>query len=750
MPPPAQTSTPASGINLGDITYALLRHKWKIVICALIGLSLAGVLSKVMRPVYQSDAKLYIRYVLAEGRSIGPAGLAGLDANAKSPDQRGETIMNSEIEILTSTDLAKEVAEAVGPAKLLGKTNGNSDVTLAAAVIARGLTVTAPMHSSIIYISFKHNDPQVVQPVLRELITRYLKTHAEIHRSQGILGDFIIQETDQLRSGLMQTEDELRKARNRAGVVSLDDAKRADADQMAALRHNIYEVQTTLAEKSSILQELTKRIPNADAAKNAETPTAAPAEKIEEYKTLSAQAAQLQGLYEQLLTQFTAENPRVKEVRDQLATIQASKHALQEKFPILVQVIPTNGASRSASATALDPVTLSAEVIALHAKLKVLTGQLEEVRADAAKLDQIDSDMAELKRKRDIEETNYKLFAAGLEQSRISEALGNGRISNIQNIQTPSPPSPDASAVTKAVGGVAAGGLALGLVWAILTELYLDRSLKRPIDVERNIRLPLFLVVPHLRKKQLKELREVKMLTNGTPAAALPAGDKEAAEASAPSSPPAVAGPLDIFHETLRDRLIGYFESRGLVHKPKLVAVTSLGHGAGVTTTAAGLARSLSETGEGNVLLVDMTAGQGSAQQFVKGSAVCGIDEMLDARQNAQIDQNLYVVAENSNSERLSRNLPQRFTKLVPKLKASDFDYIVFDMPIINQISITPRMAGFMDMVLLVVESEKTDREAVQRASALLAQSKVHIGVVLNKTRNYLPLRSQDELLACA
>ena len=52
----------------------------------------------------------------------------------------------------------------------------------------------------------------------------------------------------------------------------------------------------------------------------------------------------------------------------------------------------------------------------------------------------------------------------------------------------------------------------------------------------------------------------------------------------------------------------------------------------------------------------------------------------------------------------------------MPKLKASDYDYIIFDMPPVNQISITPRLAGFMDMVLLVIESEKTDREVVKRA----------------------------------
>jgi Mrp family chromosome partitioning ATPase len=106
------------------------------------------------------------------------------------------------------------------------------------------------------------------------------------------------------------------------------------------------------------------------------------------------------------------------------------------------------------------------------------------------------------------------------------------------------------------------------------------------------------------------------------------------------------------------------------------------------------------------------------------------------------------VVSESSNSDRLSRNLPQRFTRLIPKLKASDFDYIIFDMPPVSQLSITPRLAGFMDMVLLIVESEKNDREVVQGACALLADSKSHVGIVLNKTRTYVPTRLQQELMS--
>jgi Mrp family chromosome partitioning ATPase len=198
----------------------------------------------------------------------------------------------------------------------------------------------------------------------------------------------------------------------------------------------------------------------------------------------------------------------------------------------------------------------------------------------------------------------------------------------------------------------------------------------------------------------------------------------------------------------LRDRLITHFELLGLIHKPKLVAVTSCGEGCGVSTIAAGLAASLSETGEGNVLLVDMNIENGAAHQFHHGDLSCSIDDALETqkRENALVQENLYVVAETSNSEKLPSVVPRRFRELVPKLKASDYDYIIFDMPPVSQVSLTPRLARFMDMVLMVVESGKTDRELARKAASLLVESKAEVGVVLNKTRKYVPKALQQEL----
>jgi uncharacterized protein involved in exopolysaccharide biosynthesis/Mrp family chromosome partitioning ATPase len=740
-----ETIIQGPSMTMGDIYYVLFRHKWKIVLMTLVGLIAATAFYLAEKPPYESEGKLFIRYV-TEGRTVAPP---GEDTKTKSVDQTGETIINSELQILTSLDLAKQVAQTVGPERILAKFGGGKDPDYAAIIVRQGLLVDVPQRSSVIRLVFRHPDPNVVQPVLAAIIDAYLKKHVEIHEAVGIVGDYLSQETDQLRSSLAQTEEELRKARDKAGVVSLEQARKSYAEQIARLQQDILSSEAELAERSAALQGSSKL---AHAGTSLASPEAeVPTEQITRYQDICLRLSALKKHEQEMLTQYTEQSVPVTDLRAQIADVETSKKKIEGAYPQLARSTLGFPANAGTSSDFVDPATEAARLKAIQFKIKVLNAQLEQVRADAAKAEKMDVPISDLLRKEQLQEANYKYYAASLEQSRIDEALGAGRVSNISQIQSPSPPFSDRSKTNRMIAMIAAGGIAAGLAWAFLIELFLDRTVRRAVDVERLLKLPLFLTIPDLgrnwKRKQLAAAGVQYRLGGGKGEPDTDArtdktgGSEELVRSDAGNA-------LRRFHETLRDRLIGYFERRNLVHKPKLVAVTSLGRRAGVTTTAAGLAGSLSETGDGNVLLVDMTPGQGSAQQFCRGNAVCGLDEIFTTRDSAQVHDNLYVVSEEPGKDKLSQILPQRFTRLVPKLKAIDFDYIIFDMPPVSQISITPRLAGFMDMVLLVVESEKTDRDIIQRATALLAESKAHVGVVLNRTRSYVPtLLNQESLL---
>ncbi|MBL9189546.1 MAG: hypothetical protein JNK23_18845 [Opitutaceae bacterium] len=729
----------AQNLDLGDIYYILFRHKWKIILCSLAGIGAAAALYRTQNPPFQSEAKLLVRYIVQ-----GTTPTRGPTETTKSTDEGGRSIMNTEMQILQSTDLARDVAEAFGAEKILAKLGGSKDIALAASYVRSGLGVYVPPSSTVLQLTFRHPDSDIVQPVLQTVVERYLKRHLEAHRSNSMLSEQQTQELESLKLRLNQTEDELRRAINAVGVISFDGAKETIANQMMANRREVLGYETEVAGRVAVLEELKKRLPAAGSTPTAPAEPEIPLAVLEEHRRLTLRVNSLHMLEQELLSQYTPENIRVKNAQIQLAEVEATLQKLRQQHPRLVKFTPAPSSPVGPDLEASEAYAAATQVTAYRAKIKELDSQYERLKVEAAKLDRAEGNITDLRRKKILEEKQYENLRAMMEAQRFSDALAGTKVSNISSIQNPSPPFREAIN-TKKAGLVAVAGVIAGFAWAFLVELYLDRSVRRPSDLTRMLRAPLFLTIPKLKladeKLALKEAEKAVPADASSSTSLVPAGPPKRRRGTSSLQP---------FHDTLRDRLIGYFESRNLTHKPKLVAVTGLSEDSGVTTTAAGLARSLSETGEGNVLLVDMTVGEGAAKQFVKGREACGLDELLEARSQGHVGDNLYVVTEstNSNSERLSRNMPQRFARLIPKLKASDFDYIIFDMPTVSQLSITPRLAGFMDMVLLVVESEANDRDVVQSACSLLAESKAHVGVVLNKTRNYVPGRLNQELMS--
>ncbi|RXK52909.1 hypothetical protein ESB00_14450 [Oleiharenicola lentus] len=732
------TTNPTATFKISDLYYVLFRHKWKIIICTMLGLGAAAAVYKLKPPPYQSRANLLIRFVISEGRSMDPG---ANDTITMSPDGRGATVLNSELQIFTSRDLAETVARNVGPDKVLTGISDSKSLAEATSVVRAGLFAETPRNSSTIEAYVTHPNAEMAQAIMREYVNAYLKRHQEIHRAAGMVGEFLAQETDQLRARLTQTEEQLRAVNAKAGVVSLEASKQAYADQMNRIRDAIFTAQAELAGRISVYEQMTKLLQPAAAEATATEPAPVPPAQIEAYQRVLAQISQLRGREAELLNYFKEGSARIQEVRAQVAEAEASRQQLIAAHPGLARVNTAVVVAAGNRPGGYDPVTEGAQITALQARLKALNAQMEQVRAEAANLDQLEVSILELRRRKELEETNYRRYAASLEQQRIKEAMGDGKVSNISIVQSATPAAQDWMPLRKLTAGIAAAGLILGLAWAFLIEMFLDHSIRRPGEVERTLRAPLFIAIPRLKTALAAGKSRRKLL----PAAgSKPVGDADQNAAGSGNGMSLATTELEPFHQTLRDRLISYFESINLRHKPKLIAVTGLGRSSGVTTTASGLARSLSETGEGNVLLVDMTQGQGSAQHFQRGTQI-GLDQLLDTRNSAFVRDNLYVVSESSGGERLAKGLPQRFNQLVPKLKASDFDYIIFDMPPVNQISITPRLAQFMDMTLLVVESEKTDRHVAERAAELLTQAKTNVGVVLNKNNPYVPARLQQD-----
>jgi Mrp family chromosome partitioning ATPase len=295
------------------------------------------------------------------------------------------------------------------------------------------------------------------------------------------------------------------------------------------------------------------------------------------------------------------------------------------------------------------------------------------------------------------------------------------------------------------MGAVFGGFFCLGLGVAAIMEFVLDRTIKRSADVRRHMRLPCFLAIPNTCQDGGRR----RLGRRCEPAVVDPAKGAANSAQATNLAPWDASHHLRLYVEGLRERLITYFEINNLSHTPKLVGMAGCNEGAGVSTLVSSLAAALSKIGNGNVLVVDMSIGKGEAQSFHGGKPGCALANVADAESqvNGHLMENLNIASSRANvNDKLDRVMPTAFTGLVTKLKASDYDYIVFDLPPVTPLSFTPRLASYMDMVLLVVESEKTRQQAACQASELMRETRANVSVVLNKCRQRVPSLLSQEL----
>src|SRR2546430_4149079 len=413
--------------------------------------------------------------------------------------------------------------------------------------------------------------------------------------------------------------------------------------------------------------------------------------------------------------------------------LNAAEAELAEQKALVKQMAESKSKKWRNSPSEKSPLTEKAQVAGIEAKVETLKARLRDVQQRMKQLSELGPQMEDLERKRELDEANYKYFAASLEKARIDEALDPSKMPNISAVQRPSPPMLETQTRNKIALGLAGGGIALGIALALLRGLVLNRTVGRPLQLETQLHIPLMLSIPHSNARN----GHLTLPSNGSPAnpGAL------ATKRHHPKLAPWEAGHfIRPYCDAIRDRLGLYFELNHLTHKPKLVGVAGFSEAAGTSTLATGLAASLSEANDGKVLLVDVNLGPEEVHPFFKGKPAYPLTAALKSRREiASASDNLYLATVGSPSAGPAQLGLKKFFDMMPNLKASDFDYIIFDMPPLAQTSPTWGMAGFMDKLLLVVEAEKNSRETIKRGYGKLVAERNNVSVVVNKTRSYVP-----------
>jgi protein-tyrosine kinase len=202
--------------------------------------------------------------------------------------------------------------------------------------------------------------------------------------------------------------------------------------------------------------------------------------------------------------------------------------------------------------------------------------------------------------------------------------------------------------------------------------------------------------------------------------------------------------PAPIGYQKVRVWLNNYPTANG--QRLKTVMVVATRSGTGNTTTAALLASTLAEGGKSRVLIVDGNFRTPSLNMVFEVKNDGGFTEVVtdDGPLETHIQptnrKNLFVLT----SGKIS-NVPvevfegESIDRILAHLR-EQFDFVVFDAAPALEFPDAFALAPRVDVVILVVESEKTPIDEAQRAKRELERAGARIlGVVLNRYKNYTP-----------
>src|SRR5260370_15587473 len=172
---------------------------------------------------------------------------------------------------------------------------------------------------------------------------------------------------------------------------------------------------------------------------------------------------------------------------------------LEKEFPNL----PSTAGPLASGSGQSDLASETARLAGIRARREALAAGLHDSQERMKKLSQISPQIADLERQKELEETNYKYFAASLDKARIDEALDPSKIPNISAVQQPSSPIKVTKARDKLALGLAGGGFALGIVLSLLNELVFNRAHKRPLQLVKVVGIRPVLSITYAQERRV-------------------------------------------------------------------------------------------------------------------------------------------------------------------------------------------------------------------------------------------------------
>jgi uncharacterized protein involved in exopolysaccharide biosynthesis len=447
-------------LGLADTVLQLWRAKVMMLLIFL-AIALIGILLTLIVPTkYSAQTRLLVR--LGQEYVFDP--VIGDAAKGAFPQQ--EEVLQAETELARSPVIAERVIKHMGLNQLypnLADARARARPELAYKVdqqaleaFSKELGVGSAPKSSILRLTFAHEQPQIASDTLNAFVAEYLNYRREVLAGEGFAG--LSEQRGVIEGRLKEADDAMRGYLLRNGLADFETENAAATKLYADLSDELSKVEASQREAEAKKSGLRRQMSST-------------AKEVDLYveTTSEADLMKLRVEREDLLTRYLPDSRVVQDINKRIAQLEAFLKSAPAAGLRRIGPNPTYQALEA------DEAVQTANISAMQGRVVELKRQKEDAGRRLEALAALEPDYLRLKRDRDALENSAGTFATREQTERARSELASRSVNNISVYEPARPPAKGDS--PKRVIGIAAAlfglltALAVGLirVWSIRT-----------------------------------------------------------------------------------------------------------------------------------------------------------------------------------------------------------------------------------------------------------------------------------------
>jgi uncharacterized protein involved in exopolysaccharide biosynthesis len=472
-----------------DVAAIGFRHKQLLVLC-FVGVVVGVALSTIFLPAkYRAETKL-----LVKRERVDPVITPDQAAPMTFHDTVAEEEINSEVELITSEDVLRQVVTTCGLDKkktissiLHPWQTAQNRTDKAVSDLRSDLQLEVLKKTNVISIAYESKDPKLAQKVLATLDDAYLQKHLEVHHPSGQFA-FFDQQAEKYKHDMLAAESELKQFAVEQGGVAPTTQRDMTLQKLADFNGSLETTRASIAETEKRITDLESQSEKTPARLITQLKKGDNAQVLENLKST---LLTLEMKRTELLTKYQPTYPLVLEVEKELADTRAAL-VKEETSPVKEETTDQNPTYAWVSS---ELAKAKADLSGFQAREAALVAIVNVYMEQAKKLEEQGLLQGDLTRTEKESEGNYLLYTKKKEEARIEDALNRTRLLNVSIVQSPALPSlPTRSPfVFSLVALLLASAISIGVVFAID---YTDQSFRTPAEVLNELRIPVLAAVP--------------------------------------------------------------------------------------------------------------------------------------------------------------------------------------------------------------------------------------------------------------